>query len=755
MKYQKEISKSFIKVWEDFYINYLTMFKILEPEYEKYKERKRKRIEKELQSMKFSNNVDSEPLLDDQQTASPDLVNVKESNKVRERFKDQFLLELQKVDFFYNENINKVIRPKIKEIKEQIKHALKINEFRMYNEAFETAIKETYKEIFLTRKFVETNFEIKEKLMKKYKKYFEMDDFFNSKSKSYSSQIIMEDDKENEDENNNDELESTINDFINFKSGIGSSDETLKSLEDEITQLFVQNFTFKYRSKAEKVLKKFVQVNSFTESETFYLGFFIGLLLFQLGIICTIAWYYDIDMDKDPEFKSVFPMFRGFFIVCLYWWVHGLNILVWTKADISYRVIFMINDSKYSTPIEIFKRAAIFTFILLLCLLIYMIKRIWAGAFFGILDPIPINTLPLICWGSIIIYTFCPFDIWNYDGRAYLGTLCKESLGSFLLKTGFRHVFFINQMCSFIAPMRDIEYTICYYAYYDAPLWAKKEYCNKTREVYFFIAFLPNFLRILQNIKEIHDSGKLFPKIFSINNYILSITVALLSFLSPTYPILYVFWLIFTFISSCCSFAWDIIIDFGYFEEGPNYPLRNKLYYKPKIIYYLIALYDFILRFFWLLTISPEILGTLFRPETLSIILNSFEITRRGCWNFLKVENKHIDISKEYRVSNDVEYPFVKVNGKYVNNESNLLSIMKMNRQEKIQVEIEKILNENRANSRIKYMSRNLTDLKEVTKKKNNDLNEYLEVYKRDTGINMGTIRKGLNQPTRRWATNY
>ena len=755
MKYQKEISKSFIKVWEDFYINYLTMFKILEPEYEKYKERKRKRIEKELQSMKFSQNVDSEPLLNDQQTASQDLVNVKESNKIRERFKDQFLLELQKVDFFYNENINKVIRPKIKEIKEQIKHSLKINEFRIYNEAFETAIKETYKEIYLTRKFVETNFEIKEKLMKKYKKYFEIDDFFNSKSKSYSSQIIMEDDKENEDENNNDELESTVNNFVNFKSGIGSSDETLKSLEDEITQLFIQHFTFKYRSKAEKVLKKYVEVNSFTESETFYLGFFIGLLLFQLGIICTIAWYYDIDMDKDPEFKSVFPMFRGFFIVCLYWWVHGLNVLVWTKADISYRVIFMINDSKYSTPIEIFKRAAIFTFILLLCLLAYMIKRIWAGAFFGILDPIPINTLPLICWGSIILYTFCPFNIWNYDGRAYLGTLCKESFGSFLLKTGFRHVFFINQMCSFIAPMRDIEYTICYYAYYDAPLWAKKEYCNKTREIYFFIAFLPNFLRILQNIKEIHDSGKLFPKIFSINNYILSITVALLSFLFPTYPFLHVFWLIFTFISSCCSFAWDIIIDFGYFEEGPNYPLRNKLYYKPKIIYYLIAIYDFILRFFWLLTISPEILGTLFRPETLSIILNSFEITRRGCWNFLKVENKHIDISKEYRVTNDVEFPFVKVNGKYVNNESNLLSIMKMSRQEKIQVEIEKILHENRSNSRIKYMSRNLTDLKEVNKKKNNDLNEYLEVYKRDTGINMGTIRKGLNQPTRRWATNY
>ena len=754
MKYQKEISKTFIKVWEDFYINYLTMFNILEPIYKDYKERKKKRIEKEIQSMNFSHNVNAEPLLDENEVQ--DIVNVKESNKVRDRFRDQFLLELQKVDFFYNENINKVIRPKIKEIKEQINHALKINEFKMNSETFEMAIKETYKDIYLTRKFIDTNLEIKEKLMKKYKKYFDISDFLKSRTRSGNSQIIMEEDRENDDDNNNDEIEENVNNFIKYKSGIGGAEETLKNFEDEITLLFTKNFTYKYKSKAEKVLRNYVKVRGFTESESFYLGFFIGLLLFQLGIICTIAWYYDIDMDKDEEFKSVFPMFRGFFIVCFYWWIHGLNILVWTKADISYRVIFGI-DSKYSTPIEIFKRAAIFTFILLLCLLIYMIKRIWAGAFFGIFEPIPINCLPLICWGALIIYLFCPFDIWNYDGRAFLGDLAKESLGSFLLKTEFKHVFLVNQICTFIAPMRDMEYTICYYAYYDAPLWAKREYCNKTRGIYFFLAFFPNFLRILQTSKEMYDSKKLFPKIFNAINYVLSISVALLSFLWPSYPFLHIFWLIFTFISSCGSFTWDITIDFGFLEKGKNFPLRNRLYYKPKLIYYLIAVYDFILRFFWLLTISPEVLGTLFRPETLSIILNSLEVTRRGCWNILKVENKHIDISNEFKVSNDVELPFVKVNGKYVNNESNLLHIMKMNRQEKIQVEIEKILQEkNKKNAtRLKYMSRNLTDLKEAKGKMNNDLNEYLEVYKRDTGVNIGTISKKLNQPTRKWATNY
>ena len=748
MKYQKKISKTFIKVWEDFYISYMTMFDILNPVYKKYKENKKKQMEKELLSKSFSGNIDSDLLLPKE--SKENAIDVKESKSVKQRFQEQFMLELKKVDFFYNQNLNKVIRPKIKEIKDQIKHANKINEFKMNADAFEMALKETYKDISLTRKFIETNLDIKDTLMKKYKKYFGIQTFnsFSRKKIDNNSQIIIEDEKENEEYD--DELENTINEFINYQSSIGQYGDTLKSLEVEIEQCFGENFSFKYGSKTDKILKKYLKVKTITESQSFYLGLFIGFLLFQFGIICTLAWYYDIDMDRDPEFMSVFPMFRGFFVLCLYWWVHGLNITVWIKADISYRVIFQI-DSNYSSPIQIFKRAAIFTFILLSCLLIYMIKRIYKGAFFGIFEPIPINTLPLICWGSLLVYTFCPFDIWNYEGRAFLGQLAKESFGSFLLKTGFRHVFFMGQMCSFIATMRDMEYTVCYYAYYDAPLWAKIEYCRKTRGIYFFLAFLPNFIRILQNIKEIYDSKKLFPKLFSIINYCLSISVALLSFLWPQHPSLHIFWLIFTFISSCCSFAWDIIIDFGFLEKGKNYPLRNKLYYKPKIIYYLIALYNFVLRFFWLWTISPEVLGSFLRPETLSIILNSLEITRRGCWNFLKVENKHIDISKEFKVSNDIELPFVKVGGKYVNNESNLLNIMKMNRQEKIQVEIEKVLQENRQNSRIKYMSRNLSDLKETKGKMNNELNEYLEVYKNDTGVNMGTISTKLNQPTRKF----
>jgi len=735
MKYQKEISRNFIKVWEDFYINYLTMFNILRPVYKFYKDRKDSIIKKKIHFMESNSSLDENPLLSHQQKLETDEEKL-EQDIVKEKFTRQFLLELQKVDFFYNENINRVIKPKLKEIKSQIVHAIKTKEFMMNSETFEMAIKESYKDINLTRRFIETNLEIKNKLMHKYRKYFGKDkETFNKYIAPLDRRASSD---EVDDDEEKDEIEEVINDYINFKSSIGAYNERLREFEDEAIRMFIQYFSYKYKSKAEKILKNYIQVSTLTEAESIFLGFFIGLLLFILTVIIILASNYDIDMDHDVEFKSVFPMFRGFFIICLYWWINGINILIWTKADINYRVIFQI-DNNYSKPIEIFKRAAIFTFILFCCLLIYMIKRIWSGSFFSIFNIIPINCLPLIFWGSLIIYIFCPLDIWNYDGRAFLGDLFKESIASFLIKPGFRHVFLLGQLCSFIAPMRDLEYTICYYAYYDAPFWAKKQFCNNFRGIYFFIAFIPNFLRILQTAKEIYNSRKFFPKIISIMNSFLSITVALLSFFWPTYPSLRIFWIIITFISSCSSFVWDIIIDFGFLEKGKNYPLRNRLYYKPKIIYYLIAASDFVLRFFWLLTISPEVLGSLFRPETLSIILNSLEMIRRGSWNVIKIEYKYIDISNEFKVSNDIELPFVKVNGKYVNNESNLLTVMTMDRKEKITIEIEKILEEKYKN-KTRYISRNLTDLNIGRVQLNYDLKNYLEGYQKETEINKGTI---------------
>jgi EXS family len=68
------------------------------------------------------------------------------------------------------------------------------------------------------------------------------------------------------------------------------------------------------------------------------------------------------------------------------------------------------------------------------------------------------------------------------------------------------------------------------------------------------------------------------------------------------------FWIWFSIhmVASSYSYAWDIIMDWGLLrskEEG-TYALRPKINYHPYFYYYAMVS-DFILRFFWIVTIFP------------------------------------------------------------------------------------------------------------------------------------------------------
>ena len=728
MKFYEKFEKGKVKIWEDFYMNYQIMLKILEP----FKLQYRKKLDRAVPKTRYSfalsqNSIDNNSLL---ANYIPD--NDFDFSKMDNMFIEQFKEELKKVNHFFIETFYGRLKQRFHSITEQINHADLINEFEIYEDTFEIAIKEVYKEVSLLEDFISLNQEAKEKLLKKYDKYFKY--FFEDEEGKVSN------------------LRKTINDFIENNTELLNSDDKLRELKDNISKTFIHYFSGKYKNKTHKILKSYLTNVKLTEAESFYLGFFIGLLCFIFIFIIFLAYNYDIDMDRDPDFKSIFPMFRGFFIVCLYWWILGFNVYFWNKSNISYKVIFKF-DNHFSTVIEICKRASFFTFILFASTLIYIIKRANIPLVSNIFMSIPSHILPLICWGTLIFYIFFPFEgIFNYEGRIYLHQLFAESMGSFLLKTDFRHVWFIDQMTTFISTMRDMEYTLCYYAYYDAPLYAIIDHCSKTRGIYLFIAFFPNMLRILQCLKQIYDTKKKFPQVYNIIKYFLNIIVACLSFFWPTFPFLHPVWFIFTFISSCYSFAWDIKMDFGLLQKGKNYPLRDKLYYKKKYYYYIVSILDFFFRFLWLITLSPEVINAFIRPESLSIILSSVEIFRRGMWNLIRVEYKHFEISKEFKVTNDVELPFIKQGVKFINNENNLLNLIGMNREQKIQYELEKIMEEKERRGSIKYESRFIPDTETNNRNSvNDDLNEYLKAYEINTKQNMnipieGTYKKVLSR---------
>ena len=106
------------------------------------------------------------------------------------------------------------------------------------------------------------------------------------------------------------------------------------------------------------------------------------------------------------------------------------------------------------------------------------------------------------------------------------------------------------------------------------------------------------------------------------------------------------------------SFFWDIRFDWGLLERGPEFPLRSKsvFNYDPvvkKRFYYSAIVINFLLRCAWVDTLIPSSLGfNLLRDDLVIFMIMIFEISRRMLWNFIRLENEHLNNVGEFRALN-------------------------------------------------------------------------------------------------------
>jgi hypothetical protein len=259
-------------------------------------------------------------------------------------------------------------------------------------------------------------------------------------------------------------------------------------------------------------------------------------------------------------------------------------------------------------------------------------------------------------------------------------------MASITVKNELRHTWLGDQLTSLIGPLRDFEYTICYYTHYFETIEEKKRLCHNHRPIVLCLGIFPYFVRLLQCIKTVWDKKKLFPDILNCGKYTLSILVTISSYYSSTVSFFEKTWLIIALTSSCYSYSWDMVMDYGLLEQGPNYPLRNKLIYKKKFIYFTAMTLNFFGRFAWMLTISPEVVYKFIRPEFFLMMIYLIEAFRRGMWNFFRVELKHIDIIKEFKIGPKIELPLKLKNGVYEYQDMKLELIKKLSKDNKDEI---------------------------------------------------------------------
>ena len=723
----KEIEEQIIYEWKDYYVDYKKLLEILQPLKEKYINedyyltKSNKNIIK-INKNKIENDNDlTEKLIDKDDNNEIENKHSRDDylKIIKQKFLNQLKLEFEKFQFFTEQLYNNRHITRYEQILEQLEYIKKHKEYKIFEGQIERTLKNFYKDVSIFQKFIETNQLIKNKIIGKYLKYL------NNSENNFS------DLDDNETEKVLTEIDNTVS----------SCYELNKNFLNEIEKRFSFYFHSKYNMSPLKVLKNFLSNVIFSQTDTFFLGIYIGIL-FILFLTCIILGKkYNLDFDDDAEFRSLFPMFRTYGILCLYLWTLGSNVWAWNEASINYKALFAF-DNHYSTTIEIFQRSAFFTIIFFISLLIYILMRSKIEMFVWLNTYISVSDLPLICWLVILIYFFCPFKIFNYEGRIYTMGLFIECIASIFIPIEFRHIWFMDQLTSLIGPMRDIEYTLCYYSYYHTPYNQRESFCGNTRGIYLVIGIFPNFIRCLQVGRQIIDKGKVFPYVFNIGKYTFNIIVCVFSFLTNFYQSCFYFWIISAFISGCYSSFWDNVMDWGFFERGSkNFMLRNNLTYKNKFFYQSSIFIDIILRFLWVLSVSPEIMANTIRPEFLALILYTLEMFRRGLWNFIRVEFEHLDLIKAYQISYYEELPFVKEeNGLFFLNEHNLINILNLNKYDKIKIEIKEIFKSGQKIKKIKNIqSKSNQDAinKQITADCIKNLKEYIIKYRQNTEDNL------------------
>ena len=704
--------------WEDFYIDYKLILKILNP-----KNRKNNNDDSNI------DNTLEEKLLDNNEQKEEENRDI---NNIFKKYIHQLNLEKNKIDFFDNTLQNKRHKKRYEDIIEQLQYIEKNETIKIFKKQLLGSLKNLYREISNYYLFyLKVNIDIMtdiiypegEKLINELELTKNKEDFQELKKIKNEIKLFFEKAKEY-----NDNFLLQIKEQYEYYSNEHKKRKDEDNSDDEDDNSILSNNNL---PNEKKLIRANLKLKLFRIS---------CWSMFILIFLCFIIYFFylNIDIDADPELRSVFPMYRTYGIICLYLWFIGLNIKTWEDVKINYRALFSFKISRNSI-INIWLCASVFGSFLFLAFLLYFITRTPIGIKFELNLFNIVDILPALILISLLLYFFCPFNILNYKGRNNVMKLFSECIASILIPIEFKHIWFMDQLTSLIGPMRDIEYTFCYYSYYVNRFETRQSRCSSSRMVYLIIAIFPNLFRCLQVGRQMIDNQKVFPYIFNIGKYTFNIIVATFSFLSQFHQIFYYFWLVNAFISGCYSSFWDLKMDWGYFESfAYNWPLRKKNKFKNKFLCILSIPIDIILRFLWMLSISPEIMSQYIRPEFLALVLYTLEMIRRAIWNFIRVEYEHYELEKMYQISFYEELPLIKLsNGKFKSNENKLLNILDTEKKDRIILGLRELLNsldkDKKDYDKDKETSLNhLIENKKYEKSIKNILDEYLGKYKKD-----------------------
>jgi len=232
----------------------------------------------------------------------------------------------------------------------------------------------------------------------------------------------------------------------------------------------------------------------------------------------------------------------------------------------------------------------------------------------------------------------------------------------------FDDFFIADQLNSLATVLLDIAFVICYYS----TSWGDGEgTCTKKSLWYrLFLALLPPWFRFIQSIRRYINTKHWFPHLVNAGKYfssivviVLSVTAGILTEQNTCLTILgcpvFIAYIIFACISTLYAYWWDIKMDWGFLDHTStghkNKYLRDELLYAggKKFVYFIIIGLDLILRCVWTINISLTDWDFVHK-QIIVTITAVLEVIRRAIWNFIRLENEHLNNCGQFRAVRDI-----------------------------------------------------------------------------------------------------
>lgn len=440
--------------------------------------------------------------------------------------------------------------------------------------------------------------------------------------------------------------------------------DLLERLTNQVEELFIAFFdpNSQDRKHALEKLKTIAYTINATEMRppSFYKDFFAGglflgfsLPLFVLGVYTGLHKNFNGEM---PEATSLLQIWAGFFLVNLALVMFTINLIIFDKYKINYKFIFEFN---VATALNYKQFIVLPAFGMMLLSLIgwFSFNDFWP-------DEFPGRDWVWIYFGILIVLFLWPGKAFYGTSRRWLQIALLRLVFSGLYPVEFRDFFLGDIVSSLTYSMSNIALFFCMFSHHWRGTLAGQNPADNTcgshkSRLMGFLATMPSIWRLLQCIRRYMDTGDWFPHLANSLKYSMSalyyitLSVYRIDRQSETKAV----FITFATINSIYTSIWDIVMDWSLLQSGSkNFLLRDHLFYKKPIYYYLAMIADVTLRFQW---IFYAFFGKAINNAAGTAFLVALaELFRRFIWLTFRMENEHATNVFLFRASKDTPLPY-------------------------------------------------------------------------------------------------